>query len=131
MVFHLAGHTFGHLGWRASNDPAQQEVIHYMTTYKFPFMGAVHSIGDYYEGYGWISAIAMSFFVFMLWILSSACETSTALVRKILFTFFICLLIWAAIEFLFFFPFAASITFAAAVCCIVAWFSTGNVDRKV
>jgi hypothetical protein len=49
MVLHLAGHLFGHLTWKTPPTPEQQEVVKEMTTHKFPFMGAVHSMGDYYE----------------------------------------------------------------------------------
>ena len=120
MVFHLVGHSIGHSGWRKAADPVQQEVVKQMTEHEFPFMGATHSIGDYYEGYGWTGSIALVFFALVLWMCSSASAENKSLVLRILVVLVVCLIAWAIDELVFFFPFAASITFAAAVLTGVA-----------
>ena len=121
LVFHLVGHTLGHLGWESADDLVQQEVIKQMTEHQFPFMGAVHSIGDYYEGYGWTASVALVFFALILWFSSSAIVESKSLVQKILLSLTLCLFVWAALEFWFFFPFAGAITLTAGLLSVASY----------
>ena len=120
IVFHLIGHTFGHVTWRQATEPAKQEVIRQMTENKFPFMGAVRSMGDYYEGYGWTCSIAFIFFALTLWFVAGSLTENKKLIQKILFLLSICLFVWCIDEFIFFFPFAACTTLLAAVLTFVA-----------
>lgn len=126
MILHLAGHTFGHLGWRKCTEPVREEVVRHMTEYKFPFMGAIHSIGDYYEGYGWTGGVALFFFAAIMWSLSAASVSESSIVRRQTIILTLCLLVWGVLEWIFFFPFAAAFTLAAAVCCGWAYRVTSN-----
>src|SRR5260221_12106082 len=67
MFLHDIGHTFGHLTWKQSPDPAKQEVIKQMTDNKFPFMGAVRSMSDYYDGYGCALTLALLLIAALAW----------------------------------------------------------------
>ncbi|HYV93812.1 MAG TPA: hypothetical protein VE978_18695 [Chitinophagales bacterium] len=120
MLFHLIGHTFGHTNWKHDANPERQEVINQMMNHQFPFMGAIRSMGDYYEGYGWASAIAILFFALILWLVSGAVKENTSLATKILVVTTICLFAWSIDEFIFFFPFAACVTLLAGILTLVA-----------
>ncbi len=99
MFLHDIGHTFGHLTWKQSPDPAKQEVIKQMTDNKFPFMGAVRSMSDYYDGYGWASTLAL---------------------------LLIAALAWGIDELIFFFPFAAAFSLLAFLLTGIAIFQIRN-----
>lgn len=120
MIFHLIGHTFGHISWKKATDPVKQEVIKQMTEHKFPFMGASKSLGDFFEGYGWACSIAMIFFALILWFISGSLSEGKVLYQKILITLSICLFAWSIDEFIFFFPFAACTTLLAAVLTFIS-----------
>lgn len=113
LLFHLAGHTIGHLGWKNAEEPAKQEVIRQMTDHRFGFMGAVRSMGDYFEGYGWACSIALLFFAITLWLISNHINGNKTLAKKLLLSLGFCLLAWSALEFIFFFAFAGGITLSA------------------
>jgi len=121
MLFHLIGHTFGQLGWRKADEPVKQEVIRQMTEYKFPFMGATRSMGDYFEGYGWATSIALIFFALVLWFTSGALNNNTAFIKELLVSLAICLFSWSILEFVYFFAFAGSITLLAAILTLIAY----------
>ena len=114
MIFHLIGHSLGQSSWKQTADTVKQGIISQMTGHKFPFMGSERSMGDYYEGYGWACSIAMLFFAFVLWAVSSSTNENINLTRKILTATTVCLYAWCIDEFIFFFPFAASTTLLAA-----------------
>jgi len=122
MFLHDIGHTIGHLTWKETTDPIQREVIKAMTENKFPFMGATRSLGDYYEGYGWASTIALLLIAVILWITSGANPANRVFAKKILITMSIVLLLWEVIELIFVFPFAALFTFVAFVLTTIAIF---------
>ena len=52
LVFiHLLGHGVGHKDWDKPEDPKMMDVVTAMKSYKGEFMGAIHSMADYYNGY--------------------------------------------------------------------------------
>ena len=107
MLIHTIGHSFGLAGWKKATDPVQKEVIRQMTGHKFPFMGDVHSIADYYEGFGYACTIAMLLITVTLWLAGNETERSAVFAKKLAFVFGIGLLIWGTDELIYFFPFAA------------------------
>lgn len=127
MLLHDVGHTFGHLTWKHTPDAAKQEVIKQMTDNKFPFMGAVHSMADYYDGYGFAGTLALLFFAAVLWIVSSVDTQTTSMSRKIIFTVSVLLLLWGIDEVIYFFPFAAAFSIAASV---LGFYSLALVRKK-
>jgi len=120
MIFHLLGHTYGHSAWKKATDPVKQGVISQMTGHKFPFMGSIRSLADYYDGFSWATSIGLMFFAAILWLAASAVKETAKLVVKFLVATAICLFAWSIDEFIFFFPFAACNTLLASILTLVA-----------
>jgi hypothetical protein len=120
MFAHDVGHTFGHLSWKETPDPAKREVVRQMTENRFPFMGAVKSLGNYYDGYGFAASLALLLIAAILWLVSGSATQSPALVRKLCLVISIILLAWGIDELVFFFPFAAAFSLLAMVLTVVA-----------
>ena len=70
MFIHAFFHTAGHLRWKEITTPSYAEVVKQMTVPKFPFMGATHSIGDYFDGYGYLITAFIILIGCLLWALS-------------------------------------------------------------
>jgi hypothetical protein len=129
MLLHDVGHTLGHLTWKQSTgDPIRSEVVNQMTSHSFPFMGAVHSLGEYYEGYGFASTLALLLIAAILWIASGVNMQNVNVVRKMLVVLSIVLLAWGIDELIFFFPFAAAFSLLSALLTVLAIFNLKNVS---
>ena len=120
MVLHDIGHMGGSLTWKQAADPEKQQVINQMTEHKFPFMGAMRSMGDYYDGYGYASALAILLISIILWIISDSATQNPNLAKKILIAVSTILLAWGINELIFFFPFAASFSLLAFALTVIA-----------
>jgi hypothetical protein len=129
LILHDVGHTFGTLGWKKTSDPAKLEVIKQMTDKKFPFMGAVHSFGDAFDGYGFAVILALLLFAAILWISSNVTAQNVVLIKKILGWMSAVLLLWGIDELIFFFPLAATMTLIAMICTVIAIFNLENVPK--
>jgi len=114
MIFHTIGHTIGLGGWKKTADPVQHDIIGQMIGHKFPFMGATRSLAEFYEGFGYAATTAMLLMAVLLWILSGEVKSQPVLAKKLIIALAAGLLIWAADELIFFFPFAAGNTLLAA-----------------
>jgi hypothetical protein len=90
-------------------------------------MGKTSSLADYFEGYGWACAISLLLMSSILWFLSGSSFKSQGEFR-ILCTMAVSLLAWSVVEFLFFFPFAAGLTLAAALLTLA---SSVRVAREI
>jgi hypothetical protein len=122
MLLHDVGHTFGHLTWKQSPDPAKQEVIKQMTENKFPFMGTVRGMTEYYDGYGFISTVALLMIAVLLWFASNATAQSANLARKFVAVLSFGLLVIGILELIYFFPFAAAFSLLASVLAFVSYY---------
>lgn len=120
MFLHCVGHTFGTLGWKTTSDPVKQEVIRQMTDHRFPFMGAVHSMADAFDGYGFVTILALFLMAAILWIFSDAIPENKSQSNKVLTLLSFVLLLWGVVELIFFFPFAASFTLLSMLLTVVA-----------
>jgi hypothetical protein len=127
MLFHDFGHTYGHLTWKQSIDPVRQEVVKQMTDHSFPFMGAVHSLAEYYEGYGLACTLALLLIAATLWIISDVNLKNVILVRKILVVVSVILLAWGIDELIYFFPGAASFSLLACLIIVIAIFNLKHI----
>ena len=123
MFIHCVLHTIGFSGWKT--DPTRQVVIKAMTGQKLPFMGANRSMGEFYDGFGYASTIALLLIAVSLWIVSGELA-SRALAKKMILTLAVILAFWGLDEIIFFFPFATSISWLSAICCFWAYFSLGK-----
>jgi hypothetical protein len=122
MFLHDIGHTFGAMTWKHTIDPDKQEVVRQMTIKKFSFMGAVRSMGEFYDGYGFAATLALLLIAIILWIISSAEEGNNTMKMRIIITLSIILLAWGIDELIFFFPFAASFSLLACLLCFYSYF---------
>lgn len=122
IFIHGFGHTIGHSGWKKAPDPVERQVIQQMTGHKFPFMGETRSLAEYYDGYGYACSIALFVIAAIFFIVAVDLSANIKLAKKIVLTLSIGLLFWALDEWIFFFPFAAAITFLAFVSSIYAYY---------
>jgi len=123
MFIHCVLHTIGFSGWKT--DPTRQEVIKAMTGQKLPFMGANRSMGEFYDGFGYASTIALALIAVSLWIVSGELA-ARSLAKKMILTLAVILVFWGIDEIIFFFAFAASISLVSSLCCFLAFFKVKN-----
>jgi hypothetical protein len=122
IFIHSVLHTYGFNTWKEAPDATYKTIVDGMTGHKFPFMGAVRSLGDFYEGFGYASSIALFLIAIVLWLVSGETDRSANLSKKIIYAVGIALVAWGIDELIYFFPFAASITLAAAVLTLLSGF---------
>ena len=115
ILFHAIGHSFGHATWKQSADLTKQEVIKQMTENKFPFMGTVRSMTEYYDGFGYIITVVLLMIASLLWFASNATAQNAELARKFIISLSVSLLATGILELIYFFPFAASLSLIASV----------------
>jgi hypothetical protein len=123
MFIHCVLHTIGFSGWKT--DPTRQAVIKAMTGQKLPFMGANRSMGEFYDGFGYASTIALAFIAVSLWIVSGELA-SGPLAKKMTLTLAVVLAFWGIDEIIFFFPFAAGISLVSSLCVFWAYFKVSK-----
>lgn len=123
IFIHGVLHTLGASGWKQATDKVQQLVIVQMTGHQFPFMGAIHSFADFYDGFIYSCSIALFLIAIILWMISG--ETlASPLAKKITLALSIALLLWGVDELLFFFPLASGMTLLASLCSFAAFFKS-------
>lgn len=123
LIIHLLGHSFGHFSWKDSQGNAKrEEVIRQMTEHTFDFMGANRSLGDYYEGYSALILIKYLVFILLLWSISTFAEQHPNIARKLLAPVSMGLIAFGILEFVYFFPFAASMSALAGVATFLSMF---------
>ena len=122
IFIHSVLHTFGFSTWKEAPDPVYKTIVDGMATHTFPFMGAVRSLGNFYEGFGYASSIALFLIAVVLWLVSGETGRSANLAKKIIYAVGIALVAWGIDELIYFFPFAASITLIAAALTLLSGF---------
>jgi hypothetical protein len=115
ILVHLAGHSLGHSGWKHPQDPKMQEVVNAMLGYKAGFMGATKSMGDYYDGYSLMMIVLYAASILLLWRVSCVPDDQKATARKVLLPMGLLYAAFGVIEYLYFFPFAASMSMGAGI----------------
>lgn len=116
ILVHGVLHTIGFSQWKQDPDPAKHEMIKLMTGQKFPFMGTLRNTGDYYDGFGYACSIALILIAVLLWTVSGEHASNQSLAKKVIIVISVSLLVWAADEFVYFFPFAAGLSLTASIC---------------
>jgi hypothetical protein len=116
ILIHGVLHTTGFSQWKQDPDPARHEVIKQMTAQKIPFMGTSRNMGEYYDGFGYASSIALILIAVLLWIVSGELSANPSLAKKVIIVISFSLLVWATDELIYFFPFAAGLTLVASIC---------------
>ena len=120
IAIHLAGHTLGHLGWDKPEDPKMKEVVTAMKTHKAEFMGAVKSMGDYYNGYSLMIFGLFGMTMLILWFAGDFIHEHSAIAKRILIPIGITYLYFGIVEFIAFFPFAAGTSLLAGILTLLA-----------
>ena len=120
ILLHLVLHSIGQSSWKQTTDPIKQSVVSQMTDHKFPFMGTVRSMGDYFNGFGYATSIGLALMGVLLWMLSGSSKENVGLSSKLLAVLAVSLFVWSLDEFIFFFPFAACITLLAGLLTCIA-----------
>ena len=116
ILVHLLGHSMGYLQWDKPKDPKMKEVVDMMKGYSTEFMGATKSMANYFEGYSIILFFVFGMSIMILWTVSGFIETNKPIAIKILYPIAITYLAFGIVEYLYFFLFAAGISFLAGVC---------------
>jgi hypothetical protein len=115
ILLHAIGHLLGMAGWTSAQTDEQKMVVHAMTDHRFAFMGAVHSFGDSFNGFGYIGEISLLLVAYFLWISGSFVITQPVISRKMSAALFVALFAQSILEFIYFFPLAAIMTLVAAI----------------
>jgi hypothetical protein len=115
ILIHLLGHSRGHSSWDKPEDQKMQDVVDVMKGYKGEFMGASQSMADYFNGYSLILFVVFAMSIFQLWIASGNLETDSTIVKKMLYPVSFAYIGFSIIELVYFFPFAAGISFLAGI----------------
>lgn len=119
ILVHLLGHSVGHFTWDKAEDPKMQEVITAMKSHKAEFMGAEKSMADYYNGYSLMTFGLFAMTICILWFASGYINTNRPIARQILLPVGIVYLFFGIVEFMAFFPFAASMSFLAGALTLI------------
>jgi hypothetical protein len=122
IFIHAVLHTIGFSSWKRDPDPAKHQLIQLMTGQKSPFMGVMRNVGEYYDGFGYATSIALVLFAFLLWVTSGELLSNVSLAKKVTLILAFALLFWGADELIYFFPFAVSITWLSCLCSFWAFF---------
>ncbi|WP_276366710.1 hypothetical protein [Chryseolinea sp. H1M3-3] len=121
IAIHLLGHLVGHFTWKESNGNASRaEVVRQMTEKEFDFMGATRSFGDYYEGYSAILLIVYLTLIMLLLAISKFAEHQPQTARNLIGPISMCLIAFGILEFVYFFPFAASMSTIAGLATLLS-----------
>jgi len=120
ILIHLFGHGVGHKDWDKPTDPKMMDVVTVMKSHQSEFMGAVHSMADYYKGYSILIFGLYGMSISLLWFTSGFVQEHPAIANGILYPIGIAYLFFGIVEFIYFFPFAAIISFLAGVLTIVS-----------
>jgi hypothetical protein len=127
ILIKLLGHSIGHMGWDKPDDPKMQAVVNTMKNYTGHFMGASYNMAAYLTGYSLMILIIYALLSYLLWILSNSFNLQSNVANHFIYAIAITLLIYSVLEFLYFFPFAASMSLLASVLMI---FSTIVAKKK-
>jgi hypothetical protein len=131
IVIHFLGHLVGHFTWKDSGgDATREEVIRQMTERKFEFMGATRSMGDYYEGFSALILIKYTVLILVLWSLSGFAEQYPEIARKLIAPLSLGLIAGGVVEFVYFFPFAASMSTLAGLAAFYSLFRVQQMPQK-
>jgi hypothetical protein len=120
IFIQLLGHSVGHFIWDKREDPKMMEVVASMKNYSAPFMGATKSMADYYNGYSFVIFGLYGMTIVILWFASDFISKHKEIAKQLLIPIGIAYLFFGVIEFIFFFPFAASLGLLAGMLTLLS-----------
>jgi hypothetical protein len=117
MFVHALFHMLGHMQWKMLSSPAYDEVVRQMTGPKFLFYGAMHSMGDYFDGYGYFITLAVVLLGCLLWALSDIAIMYPLVGLKLLIPITILIIFLFFDTLIFFFPLASIYCGLCSISC--------------
>lgn len=126
ILLHMVGHFFGHLGWDKPEDSKMQDVINTMKSYSADFMGATRSMADYFQGYSFILFGLFGMSMAVLWVISNHINANATLSKNILLMLGISYIYFGIVEYIYFFTFAATISFSAGLLMVYSSIRLNN-----
>ena len=119
VLIKLLGHSVGHSGWDKPEDPKMLEVVSAMKGYTGAFMGSSYNMAEYYTGYSLMILCIYVFMAYLLWRASGLMNEHPAVSRALVWPVAILFGVFGILEFMYFFPFAASMSVLASVLIIL------------
>src|SRR5688500_6097078 len=110
ILIKLLGHSAGHSGWNNPEDPRINEEMSVLKGYTGEFMGATYNMAEYYTGYSLMLVCVYLLIAYILWLLSGFVSEQVSLTNRIVYPIALIFFIFGILEFLYFFPFAASMS---------------------
>jgi hypothetical protein len=86
MFLHMAGHIMGMLTWTKVDSFAQQSAVAAMTNNHFNFLGAMHSYGDYFTGFGDGCTVYMVLVVCLLWLSAKFFQQNPSIAKTLVYS---------------------------------------------
>ena len=129
ILVHFLGHLAGHSIWDKPEDPKLMEIVTAMKSHQAEFMGATKSIADYYHGYSTLLIIVFAMTIAILWTASGSITEHKKALRGILLPIGVAYVLFGVIEYVYFFPFAASMSFLAGICVLIALFKKRDIQN--
>jgi hypothetical protein len=117
VLLHNVAHTMGHINWKKAPGEVNRRAIDAMVSNEFEFMGAQSTYARFFDGYGYAGTLALALAMVLLWMLSSVQSPLAKNLSKVTAIF---LMLWAVMEYLYFFPLAAWMTMIAAILTSIA-----------
>ncbi|HVW95724.1 MAG TPA: hypothetical protein VHA56_07130 [Mucilaginibacter sp.] len=118
MLLHTVGHSLGALSWKQAPNAAVAQVISGMENNHFGFMGRNASIALFYNGYGISMIFVLLLISAQLWLLSADDGHKDS--AKMLISLTVFLLALSVTEYIYFFTFAAAVSFISGICTLLA-----------
>lgn len=118
IIFHLAGHTVGHLTWKDTPDPKLAEIIHNMDTYQFEFMGTAQTIGANHEGYSLMLGLTLIMLGIITWMFSDKADSFPEM-KSFVMVIGLFFIVFGIVEAIYFFPLPGVTSILAGVFQII------------
>jgi phage shock protein PspC (stress-responsive transcriptional regulator) len=133
MFINAIAHLAQHLQWKTATDPAYAEVVRQMTSQKIPVAGVVRSMGDYYDGYGYITAVFLVLLGVLFWALSDISAQYPAVGLKLLIPLDVFLVALVVNALIFFNPMAAAFSSVSTMICTwaIVQLHSGHLDTHL
>jgi hypothetical protein len=120
VLIKFLGHSVGHSGWDKPEDPKMLEVVSTMKGYTGQFMGSSYNMAEYYTGYSLMILCIYLLAMYLIWIASGLVDAQPAISKSLVWPVTILFAVFGVLEFLFFFPFAASMSILASLLMVLA-----------
>jgi hypothetical protein len=120
MFLNAVAHAVQHLQWKNAVDPVYGEVVTAMTQQKFALIGEVRTMGDYFNGYGYIITIFLLLIAALLWALADISEEYPNIGLKLLIPVVLFLVVNVINALIFFNVVAAVFSTVSTLICTMA-----------